>query len=79
MHTPALPWPTGITPDQVEVIVVTARVEYLDRRNATRYLGVSVTTLDRMLADGRLTPTYLGGRVLVRRAQLDQVGAQGAA
>lgn len=43
----------------------------MTRRDAARYLGVSVRTLDAIVADGHLPVVRVGRRVLLRRATID--------
>lgn len=45
--------------------------EYLDRRGAAAYLGVSVRTVDRAIADGRLEAGRVGRLVRIARSACD--------
>jgi len=45
----------------------------LNRQEAARYVGVSVTTFDKLVADGRMPrPMVLGARRIFDRFALDQ-------
>jgi excisionase family DNA binding protein len=46
---------------------------WLSIEEASGYLGVSVSTIGRMLREGRVPSTYVGRRRLVRREDLDSV------
>ena len=45
--------------------------DVLSRKDAARYLGVDVKTLDRMCRDYSISRVSAGRRVLLRRADLD--------
>ena len=48
--------------------------EYLDKAQAGRRLHVAVSTIDRLLRDGRLKGLKpLPGRVLIRRADIERM------
>lgn len=44
-----------------------------DRKEAARRLGVSVVTLDRMIAKKRIPHVRIGRRVLMTQSMVDQV------
>lgn len=44
-----------------------------DRKEAARRLGVSVVTLDRMIAKKRIPHVRIGRRVLMTQTMIDQV------
>jgi excisionase family DNA binding protein len=51
---------------------------YLSAKSAATYSGLSIRTVWRLLKDGRLRAFRVGGRVLIRLADLDAM-IQGAA
>lgn len=45
----------------------------LSRAEAAKMIGVHPNTLDRWAADGYLTPTKIGSRVLYRMSDIDEI------
>lgn len=50
--------------------------KWLSVKQASTYLGVSVSTINRLLAKGRLTPKRIERAVRIERTQLDRLMAK---
>ena len=44
---------------------------YLNKKEAARYLGTSTTTIQRLVSSGRLPPRYIGYQPKFRKENLD--------
>lgn len=49
----------------------------VSRKEAARLLNLCQKSVDLLLSDGRLTPTHVGGRVMVSMATLSAFAAAG--
>lgn len=49
----------------------------VSRYEAAALLGLSLKSLDLMIADGRLTPTRIGRRTMISRRRLEDIAENG--
>jgi excisionase family DNA binding protein len=61
------------TPDEVEETEGPVEPKYVRLKDAATFSGISVSTLRRMIQDGRLTGYSPAGRILVRLDELDKL------
>jgi excisionase family DNA binding protein len=63
---------TRVTPD----IPVTVRPVLVDKKTAAQMLGISLSTVNRMIDNGEIGPVALRGRVLFRVDELERFAAE---
>jgi excisionase family DNA binding protein len=61
----------AIVPSEGYRAVEVPSPKYINRINAARYLDCSEQLIDKFLRNGKLTPYYLGRKVLLLRSQVE--------